>query len=386
MVTIKVSNINKDNQFGGRNVNVSLGQSSFKTPNRTATFKEYNYAGTLPHNIILKNPISELILDFNRGNINNFLLGNGSFASRSGKIESSLEMMRQYPVICTIKIPTGIRIPNNKIKLFLELQNNDMIDIISLPPFNYTDIEDFKKKIIDYSEIGQQRKQETMPIIHMDSEIETFNKEFEALRDLHDNGLCNIIGFKYASRRTHVQQFNEVSNNKEESIWYHCFDVPRRPRIRPRYDVAHSHELQNWGIDTVSPMVKQLTKDQVRYLMARTSTQSIESVHCDDFFDDVTLGILKEDNWIERYHNDINCNCPLCSRVNGVNEFKIEYTKEKNGNFNPQILYGAIRIHELLSGSEEFKVSREAIKSDDLKTYFDNKEFTKGRIQPPLSE
>jgi len=38
MTTIKVSDINKDNQFGGRNVNISLGQSSFKTPNRTATF------------------------------------------------------------------------------------------------------------------------------------------------------------------------------------------------------------------------------------------------------------------------------------------------------------------------------------------------------------
>lgn len=37
MVSIKVKVQNKDNRFGGRNVDISFGSSSFKTPNRTAT-------------------------------------------------------------------------------------------------------------------------------------------------------------------------------------------------------------------------------------------------------------------------------------------------------------------------------------------------------------
>ena len=42
MVSIRVKVLNKDNRFGGRNVDISFGSFSFKTPNRTATHKEYN--------------------------------------------------------------------------------------------------------------------------------------------------------------------------------------------------------------------------------------------------------------------------------------------------------------------------------------------------------
>ena len=46
MVSIKVRVLNKDNRFGGRNIEVSFGSSSFKTPNRTATHKDYLAAST----------------------------------------------------------------------------------------------------------------------------------------------------------------------------------------------------------------------------------------------------------------------------------------------------------------------------------------------------
>ena len=382
--TIKVSDVNKDNQFGGRNINVSLGSTHFKTPNRTATHKEYNANGDLPHNAKITNPVSEYIVEFTERNLDDFLQGNGSFANRIRSLTAGAQIMREYTVLSTIKTPTDKRISRKGLKLFLELQNVSDISIISLPPFQYNDWEDFRKVVIDYCEIARQRGQEVMPILHMDDNggnPKKFIDEFAEYRKLHENGLCNVIGFKYSSRDAHVQQFNEIHYHKDENIWYHCFDVPRKPRKRNDKS-AHLHVLQNWAIDTVSPYTILPTKRQVGHIIMENANIKPENVECKSRFDDCTLGIFKEPEWIDRYHEDLHCNCSICRGYN-LSEFKKNYTLERNGNFNPSVLYGALKIHELFSGNAEFNISQELIKSDDLKTYFEKKEFTRGKINPP---
>ena len=37
-----------------------------------------------------------------------------------------------------------------------------------------------------------------MPILYMDTNLEVFNEEFKALREVNQNDLCNLNGFKYA--------------------------------------------------------------------------------------------------------------------------------------------------------------------------------------------
>lgn len=72
-------------------------------------------------------------------------------------------------------------------------------------------------------------------------------------------------------------------------------------------------------------------------------------------------------------------NCPFCT----INNSKEIFSYELNGNFNPSVLHGALRIHDLMSGNKEFNISREAVKSDNLNYYFNKKELTKDKVNPP---
>jgi hypothetical protein len=218
-----------------------------------------------------------------------------------------------------------------------------------------------------------------MPIIHIGNSP-TFDLEMDAIKQLHENGLCNIIGFKYGSLKGNIQRYNKIHNMKEENIWYHCFDIPRHPR---NSCVSHLHELQNWGIDTISPVVKSFSKSQTGYIIMSSRQESDVSSHCNNRFDALTLGLLNEDTWKMRYREDLHCDCSVCKKVQDFNDFKEIYSHELNGNLNTNVLYGATRVHDLFSGSEELTISRKAIESDNLNEYFEGKEFTKGKIKPP---
>ncbi len=233
MVSVKVKVLSKDNRFGGRIIDVSIGGSRFKTPNRTATHKDYYAAGSLPHRITIKNPVSEYISSFSNYSLDAFLTENGSFSRRSARMQDqSLDMMRQFPIISTIHIPQGRKVTPNKLNLFKEFQKDSQFGIVSIPPFEYNNIDEYKSIITDFRDAVKPRGQEVMPILPLSTKLATFKLEFEALRQLkNDFGICNIIGFSYANPFNYVQQFQEIYEHKEEDIWYHVFGVPRRPVV-----------------------------------------------------------------------------------------------------------------------------------------------------------
>lgn len=381
LVSIKVKVLNKDNRFGGRIVDISFGSSSFKTPNRTATHKDFHAASSLPHKVTIGNPVSEYVSSFNNTSFDAFLSGNGSFARRKEKIEAqSIDMMRYSPIMSTIQIPSQQRVTQNQLMLFNALQNNQQLDIISIPQFEYKDIKEYEEVISQFSEAARSRRQEAMPILPLSSELNKFKNEFAALRKLHNTGICNLIGFTYANPSKQVQQLLEIYSHREEDIWYHVFGVPRTPRGK-NIPVAHIHELQNWGLDTFSPEVRDLGRKAIIYLIMKSKTTSPDEVKCQRF-DSPTLGILKEPDWINRYGHDLHCDCPVC-RGKDLISFKDDFTHELDGSFNSNLLRSADKVHELVSGSKEFDDSMEAIKSDDLPAYFESKEFTRGRVNPP---
>ena len=381
MVSIKVKVQNKDNRFGGRNVDISFGSSSFKTPNRTATHKDYFAVSSLPHNVTIGNPVSEYVSAFNNTSFDAFLSGNGSFANRKKRItDQSIDIMRYSPIMSTIQVPTNRRVTQDQLMLFNMLQNQQL-DIISIPPFEYKDISEYEKVITQFSETARSRRQEAMPILPLSTELNTFKSEFAALRRLHNTGICNVIGFAYANPSNYVHQLLEIYSHREEDIWYHTFGVPRAPRGRNIIPVAHIHELQNWGLDTFSPEIRDLSKKAIIYLIMKSKTTIPDEVKCQRF-DSPTLGIIKEPEWIERYGHDLHCDCPVCNGKD-LTTFKDEFTHELDGSFNSNLLRSADKVHELVSGSKEFNESMEAIKSDDLPAYYESKEFTKGRVKPP---
>ncbi|MDY6966590.1 MAG: hypothetical protein SVM80_11620 [Halobacteriota archaeon] len=385
MVTIKVKVLNKDNRFGGRNVDISFGSSSFKTPHRAATQKDYHAASALPHDITIGNPVSEYVSAFNNTSFDAFLTGNGSFTGRRRKITSqSIDMMRYSPIMSTIQVPTGRRLTQNQLMLYNAFQNHDQLDIISIPPFEYKDIKEYEEVISQFSEVAKSRGQEAMPILPLSTDLNTFIREFKSLRILHKTGICNVIGFAYANPFTSVQQAFEIYIHRDEDIWYHTFGVPRIPRDRNAIHVAHIHELQNWGLDTFSPESRDIGRKAVTYLIMKSKTTKPDEIECRRF-DSPTLGIFKEPEWITRYENDLHCDCPVC-KGRDLRSFKDEFTHELNGDFNPNLLRSADRVHELTSGSNEFDESMRAIESDDLPAYFENKELTKGRIKPPQNK
>jgi len=383
MVSIKVKVLNKDNRFGGRNVDISFGSSSFKTPHRAATHKDYHAASSLPHNVIIGNPVSEYVSAFNNTSFNAFLSANGSFVRRREQITSqSIDMMRYSPIMSTINIPTQRRVTQNQLMLFNAFQNHPQLDIISIPQFEYNNINEYEKVIIQFSEAARTRRQEAMPILPLSTELEIFKQEFEALRRLHNIGICNVIGFAYANPFKHPQQVQEIYEKREEDIWYHVFGVPRTPRAKKNIiPVAHIHELQNWGLDTFSPEIRDLGIKAVKYLIMKSKTTKPDEIECRRY-DSPTLGIFKEPEWIGRYGHDLHCECPVC-KGKDLSSFKHEFTHELNGNFNPNLLINADKVHELVSGSKEFDESMKAIESDDLTAYYESKEFTKGRVRPP---
>ena len=381
MVSINVKVLNKDNRFGGRNIDVSFGSSSFKTPNRTATNKDYYAASSLPHNVTIENPVSEFVSSFNDPSFNAFLSGNGSFARRKKRItDQSIDIMRYSPIMSTIQVPKDKRVTQDQLMLFNIFQNQQL-DIISIPPFEYKDINEYEMVVTQFSEAARSRRQEAMPILPLSTELNTFKIEFAALRRLKDTGICNVIGFSYANPSNYVQQLLEIYSNREEDIWYHAFGVPRVPRGKNSIPVAHLHELQNWGLDTFSPEVRDIPHKAIGYLMAKSKTTTPDEVECRRY-DSPTLGVFKEPDWIDRYGHALHCGCPVCKGKDLIS-FKDEFTHDLVGNFDPNILRSADKVHELASGSTEFKESMEAIKSDDLPTYYESKEFTKGRIEPP---
>lgn len=384
MVSIKVRVENKDNRLGGRNTGISVGSHSFKTPHRTATNKDYHAASSLPHKVTIENPISEYISDFNNQSLQAFLTSNGSFRRRrSNSLNQSIDMMRYSPIMSTIQFPKDNRVHKDDLMLFDLFQNNPQFSIISIPPFKYGGITEFEQAIGKYSEKALSRGQEAMPVLSMSGDLDIFKREFEVLKNLRDSDLCKVIGFSYANPFSYPQQMMEIYRHRDEGIWYHCFGIPRTPRGRGATPVAHIHELQNWGLDTFSPRVTNLGTKQIRYLIMKSQSTKPEDLECRRF-DSPTLGILKEPDWRTRYGHDLHCKCLIC-KGKDLQSFKEEYSHELNGNFNPNLLRYADKVHELGSGSEEFGISKEAIKSDDLPTYFQSKEFTKDRIMPPSS-
>lgn len=378
MTSFNVKVLNKDNRFGGRIIDVTIGSTGFKTPIRTATHKEYYAAGSLPHKITIKSPISEYVSSFGNSSLDAFLTENGSFSRRSARMrDQSLDMMRLFPIISSIQFPQDRRINQDKLMLFKEFQKDPQFDIVSIPPFEYNNIDEYKKIILQFNDAVKSNGQEAMPILPLSTKLDKFKLEFAALRQLrNDFDICKIIGFSYADPLSHIQQFQEIYEKREEDIWYHAFGIPRTPRTG-KSPIAHIHELQNWGLDTFSLIVKYVSPKSIGHFIKESKTKKPDDVKCKRF-DAETLGILKESDWIARYKNDIRCDCPICAGKN-LSSFKEKYTHDLGGNFDPKLLFGADKIHDLASGSKEFTISMDAIKSDDLPAYYAEKEFTKNR-------
>lgn len=285
----------------------------------------------------------------------------------------SMPMMRYFPSVSSIKMPKGRRIEQDELMLFDQFQK-DEFEVVSIPPFVYNNIDDYKKIIIRYSDFARSRGQEAMPILPMSTELSTFKLEFGALRELNnDNDLCKVIGFSYANPSSHIQQYQEIYKHRSENIWYHGFGVPKTQRNNP---AAIIHELQVFGIDTFSPDVKYSSPGAAKYFIFKNKNTRPEDVTIPRRFDYQTLGVLGESDWRGRYGHDICCSCPVC-QGNDLSSFKDAYTHDLDGSFTPTLLNDADRVHTLISGSNEFNESREAIKSDDLHTYYNSKEFTK---------
>jgi len=197
MVSIKVSVLNKDNRFGGRNIDVSFGSSSFKTPARTATHRDYFAASSIPHKITIENPVSEYVSSFNNPSFDAFLSGNGSYSNRKGrKMTQSVDMMRYFPIMSTIQIPANRYVTQDQLMLFNLFQSYEF-DIISIPPFEYKDINEYEEVVTQFSDAAKARGQEAMPILPLSTELDTFKLEFAALRRLNETGICNVEDFDY---------------------------------------------------------------------------------------------------------------------------------------------------------------------------------------------
>lgn len=376
---IRVRVKNKDNRFGGRNIEINFGDDSLKTPYRAANQKDFNAATSLPFKVTIENKISDFVNDFSTTALDSFLKSNGSLIRRSKNLGESGLLMRYSKNISSITIPNKKKIEDiDELKLFLLLQNDPNFHIISLPPFTYQDLDEYRNVVEDFCEKGIAKKKVVMPILHLSSDIETFKREFSVLRDLHKNDLVNIIGFKFAKIKTRPQQYLEIFRNREKDIWYHCIGVPRN---NANELLAEIHELQNWGIDTYTPRARKLSQKQVGFLIYQNSQKGPSDLSVKRF-DGSTLGILKEPSYIEKYGHNLNCDCVVCHNKD-LNSFKETYSHDLSGSFDLNLLNYADKLHDLFGGNQKFETSRNSIRNDALHQYYNEREYAANKITPP---
>lgn len=381
MIT-KVEPYSSEKDLWGRVCKVKTTNGTFETPYRVSTSVEFNSKSKIPTDLKIDSAFSEVVYEYWQEDLTGLLNKNGDFGKKLANLEAQSDMMAYSPLISYYpKLPRDMILDKRNMKVFLELQKNSPIQIVSIPIFKVD--KSFDKDLSMYCEyVKDNGNQNPMPIMDLGWDPELFKSRFDSIcKNFVDekNDIIHIIGFIYRNWKECTPNIEYIFENKEKEVLYHCLDVDRTYEIsRLRHEKAQTmHILQRWGFDTYSTKYRrgggEKVTDEDKKRKMELKEQDVTQVL---MFDRKTIGLFGTDEWKKKYQHSLNCDCRFCHNLD-LEEFINKYGHDANGRMSKLKLNYASKLHEYYSSSLEFDASRTAIKEGDLKGYFDKKLFLK---------
>lgn len=365
----------------GRVCKVKTTNGTFETPYRVSNSVEFNSKAKIPADLKIESAFSEVIYEYWQEDLVGLFNKNGDFGKKLANLEAQSDMMAYSSLISYYpKLPQNTILDKRGMKVFLELQKNSPIQIVSIPIFEVD--KSYDKDLLMYCEYIRDGNQNPMPIIDLGWDHEEFKSKFDNIcKNFVDEktDIVHIIGFIYRNWKDCTPNLEYIFRNKEKKVLYHCLDVDRTYEIsRLRQEKAQTmHILQRWGFDTYSIKYRRgggkTIIDPDEKLKMELKEQDIKQVL---MFDRKTIGLFSTDEWKKKYQHTLNCDCQFCHNLD-LENFIEKYGHDINGKVSKQKLNYASKLHEYYSSSLEFDVSRTAIKEGNLKGYFDQKDFLK---------
>lgn len=354
-------------RFGGRALIVKTNHGTFKTPHRALTSQEFQYKANLPFEPPLNNEISEVVAQFNSANWNKFMNTNGSFNSRLGTIEFFSDKMaytlkRFYP-----QIPSDVVLDDTAIKQLLELQRMSDLDFIAIPNLS-SGIRDFEKIVTSFAEEVLSERREPLVYLDMGLEPTIFRERFTTLLSHSDvdTDYIHTVGLIYRPIRENILNYRLLWENRESSVFLQMSYIPRE--FTRTAAASTMHLLQKWGIDSFSIRAGNYVPPKNS---GREPLPKPEVLRRTKRFDPEPLAFRRFHTWIDR-GDMLDCSCPIC-RDKTADDFISIYDSESEG-YPCQIFNAANRLHEYYCSSDEFKKSRDYIRTGELSEYFEAKE------------
>lgn len=350
-------------EYGPRVVEIKTDKGTFQTPERIITSTESNYKRRVrilddPY----ENPVFEVIGHFTHENIELLHTKNGPFARRKTDISAHV---RGYEDMITKFYPQmkkDTKLSPTDARTLADLQRYCGFDLITIPDLSINSkAEDFERHITKLAEnfILEYSNAEPIPYVDMGMKEELFKRKVDAIWD--NGGIFKVMGVIFRSPPQNYANFNHLYENYDMDIWIHASGVNR---YYPRnWTTAQMHIPQIYGIDTCS-ILSQKVGGEPR-------PKPIEKIK---LYDPKTLGIIEIGKHREKYGNELDCDCPVCSGKT-LDEFVDEYTINHKGEKDILLLDTWCKLHEAFTSPNEFENGRIAIKENRIKEYFAEKEF-----------
>jgi len=397
---IKKARVKHGGRLQGRVVKVSSKKKSFETPTKAPTSTEINGKRNISFDGPFMNPVFEIAQRYLKiENVHSLHRKNGVFSRKISEINAYADsLVDRYLVKYFPQIPNGIELSDRDIRTLIDLQLESNINLITIPePSNDCSPEIFQKNFTDYWEyIAEVKPTATaMPYLSLKQDHELFDNKLNILKEYEHS--LHTIGIKFASMREYrpnlmsLAEFSEydfwvhcsagrrVSNWREVSpggqlhalqrygVWVHCSAGRRVSNWREVSPGGQLHALQRYGVDTVSieiPMGggasdKDYTTTRYFNRTGVTIPQIIKSVDSE---------------------GNLQCGCPICSGQNledvagNLNRFTSDKRPLRS------VVSDFSKVHEVFASTSEFDVSRQKIKEDSLKDYFNEKEGLKDHL------
>ncbi len=363
----KVKIINKDESTGIRTIKVKTSQSSFTTPSRTLTSTEHNYrtGAILPDvglgsgiSISFENPTFEITKQHTIEQMEKFTKKNGALHNAQRDVKAKLNCYEDKFRIYYPRFNKGTKIDFKHLRTLIDFQTifceMDTVSILEQHPDQ--NVDSFSKDLNFLSQQAYAQEAKTViPYIDFAMDNNLFIRKYRLLKDMG----FKVIGFTNRSLKTYYPNYRFIREQNDD-IWLHCSGINRY--WQSNWTTSQIHMLQLFGLDTFSLESK---------CAICPKPKPIEEIKR---FDSNTMGIISIEDFRKRYHNDLNCNCPVCVNKK-LNDYISEYSIDRTGVENTNLLDKYCKLHETYCSEKEFTKSQRFIKNNEGKHYIESKEY-----------
>lgn len=363
---IKKVSVKHGEELKGRVLKVYSKKGSFETPNKAPTTTELNGKKNIAFDGPFLNPIFEITQRYTKKSVNALHQKNGIFSRRMQDINAHADTLINRSLVKYFpQIPKDVKLSDQDIRSFIELQCESNVNVISIPELeNNCKEESFYKNFLKYWNYTNEIKPNAvvMPYLNLSQDPKLFKNKLELLSQ-HE-GTLHCIGVKFASLREYRPNLMHLANFSDKNFWIHC-SAGRRANWNSSIPGCQLHTLQRYGVDTVSVEIPSGRSNNVKFKPSLDTR----------YFKRATVTIPKIKDSI--YDGHLECDCPICSNQNfeDLTEDLGRFVS-KNKSIN-SVLNDFSKIHEVYASTSEFEVSRERIKDDDLTNYFLEKDGLK---------